>query len=55
MNLDSKRQMFKRPNSEQIFGAPAQATGGIKGVIAGKWDLTFFAVTFYQMKVLRVL
>ena len=26
---------FKRPNSEKILAAPAQSTGGLKGIIAG--------------------
>ncbi len=27
--------MFNRPNRENILAAPTQATGGLKGIIAG--------------------
>lgn len=28
--------LYKRPNSDRILAAPAQATGGIKGIVAGQ-------------------
>lgn len=34
--------LFKRPNDNKILAAPAQATGGIKGVIAGYFNLTIY-------------
>ena len=27
--------LFKRPNSDSILAAPAQTTGGLKGIVAG--------------------
>ena len=32
--LTERAKLFKRPN-DNILAAPAQATGGLKGVIAG--------------------
>ena len=36
MNLDKiNRQMYMRPNSNTILAAPANTTGGAKGIVAG--------------------
>jgi hypothetical protein len=31
----NKRTPFGRPNNEKILAAPAQTTGGLKGIIVG--------------------
>jgi hypothetical protein len=31
----NERKLFKRPNNDQMLAAPAQTTGGLKGIIAG--------------------
>ena len=33
----NERKLFKRPNNDQMLAAPAQTTGGLKGIIAG-WN-----------------
>ena len=41
--------MYKRPNSEMMLAAPV-ATGGFKGIIAGKAtkvDFSFFELFFF--------
>ncbi len=37
MNYDRIASIYRRPNSELIFAAPAQTTGGLKGIVAGKY------------------
>jgi solute carrier family 25 citrate transporter 1 len=31
----SNQKLYKRPNSENMLAAPANATGGLKGIVAG--------------------
>lgn len=35
MTLDKNNKRFIRPNSDNILAAPANATGGLKGIVAG--------------------
>jgi hypothetical protein len=49
MNID-KRILFGRPNNEKIFAAPAQTTGGLKGIIVGK----FFELLYNNESILKI-
>jgi hypothetical protein len=35
MNLDKINRLYMRPNNNNILAAPANTTGGAKGIVAG--------------------